>query len=236
MVPFTFFDLVGLGWYLAFWLGFSFLVDHSRLSSRTLSSLMNDHRRRWMRTLARRKLRMVDTAIISGLQNGTAFFASTSLLAIGAGFALLNSTELALQVSRDLSLPGETTRALWETKALILICIYVYAFFKFGWAYRLFNYTSILIGALPYHEKAQPDHVIASDEEMKIAIEQVAEMNALAGKHFNLGLRAFFFSLALFGWFIHPALLMVATAFVTGVLIRRQFFSRSRKMAYLLLP
>lgn len=236
MEPFTLFDLIGLGWYLAFWMGFSFFADHSRLSSNTLSSLMNDHRRRWMRTMARRNLRMVDTAIISGLQNGTAFFASTSLLAIGAGFALLNSTELALQVSRDLSLPGETTRALWETKALILICIYVYAFFKFGWAYRLFNYTSILIGALPYHEGSQTDHVMVSDTEMETAIEQVTAMNALAGRHFNLGLRAFFFSLALFGWFIHPALLMVATTFVTAVLIRRQFFSRSKKMAHLLLP
>ncbi|TLP48827.1 MULTISPECIES: DUF599 domain-containing protein [Cohaesibacter] len=236
MEPFTLIDLIGLGWYVAFWVGFSYLADHSPLRKRTLSSMMNAHRRRWMQTMARRKLRMVDTAIISGLQNGTAFFASTSLLAIGAGFALLNSTELALQITRDLPLPVETTRTLWEIKALILICIYVYAFFKFGWAYRLFNYTSILIGALPYHEDFEPDHVMVDEQEMVVAIEQVAEMNALAGRHFNLGLRAFFFSLALFGWFIDPLLLMAATTFVTGVLIRRQFFSRSNKMAHHLLP
>ena len=229
MIPFSNLDIIAIAWYLAFWGLFSFAVDHSSLRHRNLSHLMNGHRRRWVKNMADRDLRMIDTAIITGLQNGTAFFASTSLLAIGAGFALLNSTDLALQVSRDLSLPVETTRALWEAKALSLIGIYVYAFFKFGWAYRLFNYTSILIGALPYYKST-------SKEDMEIAIEQVAEINSLAGRHFNLGLRAFFFSLALFGWFIHPMLLIIATTFVGMVLVRRQFFSRSQKLATRLLP
>ncbi len=30
-----------------------------------------------------------------------------------------------------------------------LALIFVYAFFKFAWAYRLFNYGAILIGAVP---------------------------------------------------------------------------------------
>lgn len=224
MIPFSTLDLIALVWYLFFWGLFSYVVDHSPLSKRTLSRLMNDHRKRWMRTMTKRDLRMVDTAIISGLQNGTAFFASTSLLAIGGGFALLNSTDLALQVTQDLSLPVTPQRGLWEAKVLILICIYVYAFFKFGWAYRLFNYTSILVGAFPLAGSA-------SDEEFEVAIQQAGEINALAGRHFNLGLRAFFFSLALFGWFIHPVLLMLATTFVAGVLARRQFFSRSQTLA-----
>ena len=236
MTPFSNLDILALAWYVLFWAGFSIVADHSKLKTRSLSYLMNGHRRRWISVMAKRNLRMIDTAIINGLQNGTAFFASTSLLAIGAGFALLNSTDLAMQVSRDLSLPVEASRELWESKVLILISIFVYAFFKFGWAYRLFNYTSILIGALPYHHDALPNHECVSQEEMDLAIEQAAEMNSLAGRHFNLGLRAFFFSLALFGWFIHPGLLMFATTFVTMVLVRRQFFSRSQKMATYLLP
>jgi uncharacterized membrane protein len=36
------------------------------------------------------------------LQNGTAFFASTSLLAVGRGLALLRSTSEALAVLREL--------------------------------------------------------------------------------------------------------------------------------------
>ena len=36
-----------------------------------------------------REARMVDMQIMASLQNGTAFFASTSLIAIGGGLALL---------------------------------------------------------------------------------------------------------------------------------------------------
>jgi Protein of unknown function, DUF599 len=39
--------------------------------------------------------------------------------------------------------------ALWEIKCVGLILIFIYAFFKFAWAYRLFNYVAILIGAMP---------------------------------------------------------------------------------------
>ena len=30
-----------------------------------------------------------------------------------------------------------------------LAVIFVYAFFKFAWAYRLFNYMAIIVGAVP---------------------------------------------------------------------------------------
>ena len=52
--------------------------------------------------MARRDMRMVDTNIINGLQNGTGFFASTSLLAIGASFTLLSSGDMLLAVSEQL--------------------------------------------------------------------------------------------------------------------------------------
>ncbi|WP_316861683.1 DUF599 family protein [uncultured Cohaesibacter sp.] len=226
MIPFSSFDIIALLWYLLFWAAFTYLVDYSPLKKHNISVLMAAHRYRWMRSLPKREFRMIDTAIITGLQNGTAFFASTALLAIGAGFAMLNATDIAMKVANDLSLPIETSPELWEIKAIILICIYVYAFFKFGWAYRLFNYTSILIGAFPY-----PDD--ATEEELDRAIKQAAEMNTLAGHHFTLGLRAFFFSAPMFGWFIHPLLFMIASTIVTAVLIRRHFFSRPQLISQL---
>jgi len=92
---------------------------------------------------------MIDTAIMSGLQNGTAFFASTSLLAIGGAFALLNATDRIFGVLGDLSLQSTVPRGMFELKAIGLILIFGYAFFQFGWSYRLFNYASILLGATP---------------------------------------------------------------------------------------
>ena len=43
----------------------------------------------------------------------------------------------------------QPTAALWETKCVGLILIFIYAFFKFAWSYRLFNYVAILLGGMP---------------------------------------------------------------------------------------
>ena len=38
---------------------------------------------------------------------------------------------------------------LWEAKTIGLAVIFVYAFFKFAWSYRLYNYVAIMLGATP---------------------------------------------------------------------------------------
>ena len=43
----------------------------------------------------------------------------------------------------------QTGRVQWEAKTIGLAVIFVYAFFKFGWSYRLYNYVAILLGAMP---------------------------------------------------------------------------------------
>ena len=100
--------------------------------------------------------------------------------------------------------------------------VFVHAFFKFAWAYRLFNYCSIVIGSAPVE---QTD----SDEAHRIA-RTAAGLNSLAGQHFNRGVRAYFFSLGALGWFLHPYLFMLASAWVVVVLYRREFRSRSLRL------
>jgi uncharacterized membrane protein len=65
-----------------------------------------------------RDMRMLDGQIMASLQNGTAFFASTSLLAIGGTFALLRATQDVMQVFATLPLGIETTLVVWETKVI----------------------------------------------------------------------------------------------------------------------
>ena len=126
-----------------------------------------------------------------------------------------------LQVAGDLSIPVADSRALWEIKVLGLMLIFAYGFFKFGWAYRLFNYSSIVMGAVPEKGRA-PDEVIR-----KMAA-QAGDLNVLAGRHFNRGQRAFFFSIGFLGWFAGPYVFAATTLAVLLVLIRRQFASRAR--------
>jgi uncharacterized membrane protein len=110
---------------------------------------MHVYREVWIRRLLDREARMVDTQIMASLQNGTAFLASTSLLAVGGGLALLRATNEALPVLSALPINLSLTPALWEIKCVGLILIFIYAFFKFAWACRLFNYVAILLGAMP---------------------------------------------------------------------------------------
>ena len=146
-------DLASLAFFLAVWV-FHALATDGRLFSRvSLTTAMNAQREAWMRTMARRELRMIDTGIMLGLQQGTAFFASSALLAIGGCFALIGASDQVLAVLGDLPFAGAPARQVFEIKVIGLILLLAYAFFKFGWSYRLFNYCSILIGAVPVHRE-----------------------------------------------------------------------------------
>jgi uncharacterized membrane protein len=41
------------------------------------------------------------------------------------------------------------TPFLWDAKQLLIMWIFIYAFFKFAWAFRLSHYGAIMIGAAP---------------------------------------------------------------------------------------
>ena len=61
---------------------------------------MHGYRDVWMQQMLARDMRMVDAQIMASLQNGTAFFASTSLIAIGGTLTLLRSTDDLITIVR----------------------------------------------------------------------------------------------------------------------------------------
>ena len=220
----TNYDYMAVAWFALSWFIFS-LASNNHLPIRrvSLTTSMNQHRKRWMLVAARRDLRMIDTAIMAGLQNGTAFFASTTIFAIGGCFALLGATERVLAIADDLPITLVADPVAFELKVFGLIGIFAYSFFKFGWSYRLFNYASILFGAIPMKADLPDDQV-----ELDAAANRAASLNVLAGRHFNAGLRAIFLSIGYLGWFAGPFVLMATTTLVILVLLRRQFFSNAR--------
>ncbi|WP_343039186.1 DUF599 domain-containing protein [Propylenella binzhouense] len=223
---FTILDWISLVLFVAGWILYSFLIERSHWRALTLTAAMNRQRVVWMETMLAREVRIVDTSIVAGLQNGTAFFASTSLLAIGSAFALMNAADLGIELARHLPGASQVTRDQWELKALGLMGIYGYAFFKFGWSYRLFNYASILMGAMPPASERDT-------EDARIAARRAGAMNAAAGRHFNRGLRAFFFSVGYLGWFASDWAFLVLTLVVLAVLVRRQLGSEAARIARL---
>lgn len=200
--------------------GFSWLVDHSPFSKHTLSRAMDVHRRRWMEGMANRQVRIMDSQIIAGLQNGIAFFASTALLGIGAAFTLITALDPVMTAVQDVPFLDASSRLQWEVMSLGLLVIYAYAFFKFGWAYRLVNYSAMLLGATPDTGRDE-----AASEDILAAARRGGAMNVVAGRQFNRGLRTLFMSIGYLAWIGGPAAQILVTLAVAAILIYRQFAS-----------
>src|ERR671921_476450 len=98
MKLFSTLDLIALGWFLGCWAAYTALLAYTEKRKRALNSEMHFYRDVWMFQMLGREMRMVDAQIVAALQNGTAFFASTSLIAIGGALTLMRSTENIIEL------------------------------------------------------------------------------------------------------------------------------------------
>jgi uncharacterized membrane protein len=220
MALFSPLDVIALIGFIAAWAGYAWLVEWTRHGRESLNHRMNKYRETWMRRMLAREMRMVDMQIMAALQNGTAFFASTTLLAIGGALTLLRTTSEMLSIVSALPFGIQVTQSLWEAKAIGLVVIFVYAFFKFAWSYRVYNYVAIMLGAMPFAaDKDTP--------EAELHVQRTARLFTSAGRHFIRGQRGFFFALGYLGWFVGPIVFMATTVAVVVVMWRRQFVSDS---------
>ena len=220
MYPLSQLDIAAVAFFIAAWGLYAVLIERTGHGRRGLNARMNGYREVWVRRMIEREVRIPDVQILASLQSGTAFFASTTLLAIGGTLTLLRSSDDVLTVVSQLPFNVPVTRGLWELKTLGLVVIFVYAFFKFAWSYRLFNYVSILFGAMPPASEQ-------SSSEAAAHVRRTSRLFESAGKHFNRGQRAFFFALGYLGWFVGPAVLIATTLAIAIVMWRRQFASES---------
>lgn len=214
-------DGAALAFFVVAWVFMTWLIDASPLHKRSLSAAMKAHRREWMRQMAQRTVRLVDANIVTGLQQATSFFASTALLAVGAGFGLLTAADTIINAFESSFMHLQIDRGSFYLKTAVLMALYAYAFFKFGWAYRLFNYSAVMMAATP--EAGQP----GCDE----GAAQTAEMNIAAASQFTHGLRAFFLAIAVLAWFVNAAAFALATVAIVAALVNRQFNSTARTVA-----
>ena len=222
MLGFSNLDYTALAWFVIAWAGYALVLDHTARGRTGLNILMNRYRDQWMQQMLRREMRMLDGQVSASLQNGTAFFASTSLLAVGGALTLFHSSSEVLSLVGALPFGVIPTRLQWEAKTVGLATVMVYAFFKFAWSYRLFNYVAIMLGAAP--PASEKDTAEAKD-----FVRRAASLCDDAGRQFNRGQRAFFFALAYLGWFVGPLPFIIATAGVVIVMWRRQFGSQARR-------
>lgn len=215
---FTTLDAVGLGLLILSWVGCSLVVENAPKSYPSTSQIMAEFRREWMRQFVRRDPRIFDSQIISSLRQGTAFFASASMIAIGGGFALLGNAERLRGVAQDLTLESDPIFLL-EVKLLVLLLFAANAFLKFVWSHRLFGYCSVIMAAVP-NDPEDP-------QALPMAL-QAGELNITAARGYNRGLRAVYFGIASSAWLLGAGPLILATLATLLVILRREFASQSR--------
>jgi uncharacterized membrane protein len=216
MIPLL--DSIAFLWFLLCWVGYTRFADRRAQDQLTLMSAMNRYRHQWMHEMLRRDVRIVDTNIVAILSRSTTFLASTTIFILAGLLAVMGTMDTAMAVVGALSFSVQSSRELWELKLFALVLVFVYAFFKFTWSIRHFNYLSIIIGAAP-----GPDRLPEWSERFA---ERAARVSSNATNTFNRGLRAYYFGLAYLSWFLHPVMFIVAATLVVGVLYRREFRSR----------
>ena len=212
-------DLAALGFLILAWLIAGWVSEHPPVATPSVSTLMEEYRRDWMKTFVTREPRIFDATLIDSLRQGTAFFASACMIAIGGGIAVIGNAAAVQRLTDELPLSGSGPEV--ALKMLPVIGFLANALLKFVWAHRLFGYCSILMAAVP------------NDPEDRLSFHragQAAEINITAAKSFNRGLRSIYYALAALGWLLGPGGLLVGTALATGILIRREFASASRKV------
>jgi len=214
-------DWIALAVFVLCWFGYATVVDRlPSLHRRSVIAAMDEHRRRWMRTMVTRDNRIMDTQIIGNLMNSTSFLANTAIFILGGLVAMMGSPELGARVFGTLPFAVVPNAAAWEMKVALLLLIFVHAFFELTWALRQFNYCSIVMGGISHD---------ARDEGRLTQAEVAAKVANRAAKHFNTGLRAYYFGLAALAWILHPLALIAASLLVLRELYRREFRSVVRE-------
>ena len=211
-------DLSAIGLTLLMWLALGLWIEHPGARRPSVTVLMSEHRRAWMRVFVTRQPRIFDSQILASLRQGTSFFASTSLFAVGAVLALIGNTEPLVDVAAEVS-DVETPLVIWQIKLGVVSLFLTNAFLKFVWAHRVFGYCSVIMAAVPN----EPDDPLAYPRAA-----QAAELNIRAAINFNRGLRAMYFALGALAWLLGPVALIVATLVVSWVVWSREFLSLPR--------
>lgn len=212
-------DWVALGFFFLAWVGYHAFARRRAVVRPSVLALTNRERVRWMWQATARDNRVLDAVVVQNLSASPSFFASTSILVIGGLLAVLSTTETATEFVREVPFAARTSVLVFDLKVVLLLAIFVYAFFRFSWSIRQYSFGALLVGAAP------PPESYADDARRQAFAERAGRVMGLAAECFNDGLRAYYLAFAATGWFFSPWAMLAGTVAVIVILYRREFHS-----------
>ncbi|WP_367200064.1 DUF599 domain-containing protein [Aquabacterium sp.] len=213
-------DWAALALFFFGWVGYAQFASHRAKVERTLLASTNHYRRLWMVQVTHRDQRIVDAAVTQNLASSPSFWASTTILVLGGLLAVLGTNERASELVKDLPFAARTSMLVFDIKIIVLLGVFVYAFFRFTWSMRVYSFGAILVGAAP-----NVDVFDRGEADREAFAERAGKLMGAAAESFADGLRAYYLSFAVIGWFVSPAVFAIGTLAVLWVLYRREFRS-----------
>lgn len=212
-------DVIGLVLLFAGWISIGWFIENPPKNKPSVSKLMAFYRHEWMRQFVLRSPRIYDAQMLNTLRQGTAFFASASMISIGGVLALIGNAERLTGVATELTLQTIPV-FVWEVKLIIMLLFVTNAFLKFVWSHRLFGYAAVIMSAVP---------VDPSDPMCTPRATKAAEINVAGARSYNRGLRSVYFALAATAWLGGGFALGLAAIVTVFIVWRREFASVSRE-------
>ena len=207
-------DIAGLTLFCALWFGYG---QAARWIGRgmAINNGLHSVRVLWMGSMLRRDNRIVDAGLIGHVVHSASFFASTSLIAIGALLGVLTGLDRLQPAIDGLSMVAPVSRAFLEIKILLPMAVLVHGLFKLTWSLRQLNYIVALVGAAPPASGAR-------HEAMAQAIGGVLSSAIMT---FNDGIRSYYFAIVGLTWLAGPWWLAGSSIWLVGLLLHRQLGS-----------
>jgi uncharacterized membrane protein len=214
-------SIIAFVWFMVCFYGYMIYAKRMALTTHCLSSVLHQYRQAWMEQMLTRDVRVADTTALANLERSVAFFASSTMLILAGLVTVMGSTDKVIDLVADVPFAIHASRSEWELKLLLLVGLFMYAFFKFTWSLRQYGFCAVMLGGAPTLDAR------ISERERRASAIRIAHVASLAANNFNQGLRTYYFSLAVLGWFINPWLFIALSGGIVWVLYRREFKSRT---------
>lgn len=211
-------DFIAAGFGILAAVVMGYWIERSSKTQPSVTRLMSQYRREWMLAFLDREPRIFDAQILTSLRQSTAFFASSSLIAIGGLLALMGGPDRLVELTQTLTQSETATALKVQLKLSFVVLFLVHAFLKFVWANRLFGYCAVIMASVPN----DPSDPISGPR-----ANMAGEINVRAALNFNRGLRSVYFALASLTWVAGHFVLIAALCITLWVLWSREFSSHA---------
>ncbi len=201
------------------WFAYNYGVPLIEKRRPSLSVIMSMQRRRWVANAVTRDT-PVDAILSANLMGSVSFLASTSSILALAVFTAFGNLTALMGTLNTVGVQVSYSTQDVQIHLFTLLAIFVLSFFSFTLALRQFNHFCILLGAIDHSGHTTADEVTA-----------IAQLNTMAAKNFNNGIRAYYFAVPMVFWFVSEWLAVAVSLLTVAFIVHREFFSSAHRLA-----